>query len=265
MATEGMGSGISTKQKLMAVILIIVIAVIIWQVMGVMGSGSSSNGKNAAITPASAPAQPQPAHKPAAPMQPSANPAGATVVVPPAPNMMQQQPAPMTSQAANPAQPQAASNADIIKAQQDQQQAYLTSVNELQMLKLQRDIAETNQAIETARLATETAKKNITDLMAKPIPQPTPAGNYANSLVKPVQPSGDSNGAMAMAVPYTVISVSMQLNRWTAVLGYQGKLYSVSVGDVLPVDGWVVSYIGRDGVVLKKEDQTRKISLVPAI
>lgn len=267
---EGMGSGFTTKQKAMAAGVVIILLVVIWQIMGLFGGGSTEEA-NAPVTPA----QQQPtaaAAKPAAQMQ-MARGAAPNAIPTPAPVVPQ-------PQAMQPKEPAGLSNSELLKNQQEQQKEFLTSVNELQMLKLQRDIAETNQAIAAAKLATETTKKSISDLLAKPAPAPAvPAGNYASGLVNPAQPGvavpsgpgGPESAPPLAAVPdsppasYIVISVSMQMNRWTAVLGNSGKLYSVSVGDVLPADGWVVASISKAGVILKKDKAIRKISLVPAI
>jgi type IV pilus biogenesis protein PilP len=96
--------------------------------------------------------------------------------------------------------------------------------------------------------------------------KPAMPSDYANKLMTPGANQNVPQQQVGPApVSYVVISVSMQMNRWTAVLGYQGKLYNVSVGDVLPMDGWSVQSISREGVILKKDNDTRKISLVPAI
>ena len=56
----------------------------------------------------------------------------------------------------------------------------------------------------------------------------------------------------------------MQFNRWTAVLGSQGKLYNVAVGDVL-ADGERVLSISKSGVILEKEGKSKKISIISSI
>jgi hypothetical protein len=153
--------------------------------------------------------------------------------------------------------------------EQKTEQNYLKKVNDLEELKVERQIEETNQAIAVAKLATVTAEKSTADLLTKPTPV-VAEGAYANQLVNPTA----SGTAVATSAPpktetpevaYTVISVSLQLNKWTAVIGTQGKLYNVSVGDILPLDGSVVSSISKSGVILKKDDKARKISIVSAI
>jgi hypothetical protein len=62
-----------------------------------------------------------------------------------------------------------------------------------------------------------------------------------------------------------VISVSQLQNRWGAVLGYQGNLYSVFSGDVLPPDGSKVISISKSGVILEKNGIRTLVSMVPVI
>ncbi len=235
---QDMGTGFTTRQKIMAGVVVVVVIFLIYQVIGMFSNG----GDTAKIVPAPT------ANK--APMQQMAgkqpsNQSGAA-------------PAAMQPQQVQPLKGLVVANSDVLKKQQEQQQQYLSTVNELQMLKLQKDVAETNQAISAAKLATATAEKNIGDLFVKPV-MPSDYNKLMTPGAVPPQPIGPA------PVSYVVISVSMQMNRWTAVLGYQGKLYNVSVGDVLPMDGWTVQSISREGVVLKKDNDTRKISLVPAI
>jgi type IV pilus biogenesis protein PilP len=156
----------------------------------------------------------------------------------------------------------------IIAQQQDTQKEYVDTINQLQMLKLQKDIDETKQSIATARLATATAEKNITDLLTKPAPSVNnnmPPADYAKMLGGSGQNIPPPPLQVVPQVQYVVISVSMRLGHWMAVLGNQGKLYSVSVGDTLPVDGSEVVAIGKDGVVLKKDNMKRKINIVNSI
>jgi type IV pilus biogenesis protein PilP len=255
---DGMG-GFNMKQKIMAGGVVVILLIVIWQVMGLFGGG-----KNGEVTPAT---QAPPANKPPGQMTASAAPNAPNNMMPPG----NAAPAPaLIPQPAAAPRDQIAANAEIIKNQQEDQKKYLSSINQLQMLKLQRDIAETNQAIAAAKLATATAEQGINSLLTKPLPAPVPVGEYANKLVSPSsaggppgqpgQPMQDMSG-----VSYVVISVSMQMNRWAAVLGYQGKLYNVSVGDILPVDGWTVASISKEGVTLKKDNMRKKISLVPVI
>ena len=148
---------------------------------------------------------------------------------------------------------------------------YVNKLNELEDLKIQRQIAETNQAISAAKLATVTAEKDISDLLTKPAPPaPLAPSAYATQLVTPTSghPVGEPPPApkeVVAAVDYSVISVSMQLHKWSAVLGYQGRLFNVSVGDILPIDHSVVTNINRNGISLRKDGQTRKISMVSSI
>lgn len=249
---EGSSGKAPAKQKVMAAILILVLAVIGWQIVGLFTGGGSSQP---AITPAKN--QPSASNDDAA--APSAAATTAQNNVPqPASLPKQSQPSPREM--------------ELMRLQAETQAKYIAAVNELQMLKIQRQLAETNQAIATAKLATVTAEKNIVDMLAPPAPPPAP--------VKPGNPVGPSaaNDSSALGqidaaasrqpalVPYTVISVSQANRKWSAVIGYQDQLYHVQSGDILPADNSVVMSIDNGGVWLSnKEGIKRRLSLVPII
>ena len=168
-------------------------------------------------------------------------------------------------------------NDKLLAIQKEFEDSYIKQVNKLQSLKLQREIEDMNQAIAVARLATVTADKNVGDILTAPapaLPPVVPAGAYRNPLVNPV-PSGSAVAvashpvnappAALTEIPYVVISVSMQLGRWNAVVGYQGKLFNVAVGDVLPIDGAVVTSINRNGVTLMKDGKHKKVAISSSI
>lgn len=254
MVQDGMNTGFTSRQKIMAGVVIVIVIFLIYQVIGMFSNG----GETVTPTPVQAPVV---ANKTGVQQRSvgTANPQTGTPNMPAATSVQPQQVQPLKGLVV--------ANSDTLKKQQEQQQQYLSTVNELQMLKLQKDIAETTQAISAAKLATATAERNIGDLFIKQA-TPTAPTDYANKLVNPAagQPNQPPPGPVGPTpAAYVVISVSMQMDRWTAVLGYQGKLYNVSVGDVLPADGWTVQSISKEGVILKKDDVTRKISLVPVI
>jgi cytoskeletal protein RodZ len=251
-----------TKQKIMIVATIIVVLIVIWQVAGLFGGNS-------------APAQ----HTPPAPSAMNAN----APAVGGATQRANTMPGGQPTLAAPSSEATAPRVAPIAKDQylQEQERAekkYLKQLNDLEQLKLERQIEETNQAIATAKLATVTAEKSTAELLTKPTTVVADA-NYASQLVRPTR-TGESLVTEGQAeqtspvpvappatpdVTYTVISVSMQFNKWSAVMGAQGKLYNVSVGDALPPDGSVVVSINKSGVILKKDEVKRKVSLTSAI
>jgi len=260
-----------TKQKITILIFIVVLLIIIWQVMGLMGG--SSTPAPAAITPSSAPVM-------SATAPGSTGPAAAKAGSPTAtkPSDMQ-----MLQSATHDSAPNAPTEASLPKdefsSEQDKaEKTYLKQISDLENLKIERQIEEQNQAIAAAKLATATAEKSTAELLTKPTPAAVSETAYANQLVNPTR-SGTTVGEeipaqvksqapVSEAVPdvaYNVISVSFQFNKWTAVIGAQSKLYNVSVGDILPLDGSVVTSINKNGVVLKKDKKTRKISLISAI
>ncbi len=156
----------------------------------------------------------------------------------------------------------------LIKLQQETEAKYIAALNELQMLKVQKDIAETNKAIVTAKVDTVTAQKNLVDLLA---PAAQPQQSYAQQAQGGITAAqgGAQEGIQQQAAPvssYTVVSVSHLQGRWNAVMGYQGKLMNVFVGDTLPADGSKIQSIDKTGVTLKLQDgTTKRISLVTII
>ncbi|MHB1948373.1 MAG: hypothetical protein ACYCQI_09695 [Gammaproteobacteria bacterium] len=271
----------TTKQKVTIAAFVVIILIIIWQVMGLMGGGAPTSpatpAKMAATNkqpnqmmtnaPPGAPAggaspaiAPNP---PGTPMQPGMNPAAA---VPPEQQQLKEVPVNL--------------DANIVELQKQTEQKYIDQVNQLQSLKLQKEIAETNQAIASAKLATVTAEKSVSDLLTKQAPQPIPympasafnvaPGQGGVPAAPPTEGGPASNVpppplTATAVVPYTVISVSMELGKWSAVLGLQGKLYNVYIGDVLPIDGSVVTSINKNGVILVKDGKRRKISIISSL
>lgn len=266
---EGTASKFTTRQKAMAAGVVILVLVVVWQVMGLFGGGNATKAPNMQMQPTAANKSPGGG---AAPQMTAGAPGGGGA------NLPQNNPSMMATQQNNePAQPVKTvvpnEQQVLISQQVDTQKQYVDTINQLQMLKLQKDIDETKQSIAAARLATATAEKNITDLFTKPVATaPTiPASDYAKMLAGGAPSTTGQNipppplQPVVPQVQYVVISVSMRLGHWMAVLGNQGKLYSVSVGDTLPVDGSQVVAIGKDGVVLKKDNVKRKINIVNSI
>ncbi len=226
--------GKNTRQKVIIIVLVLVVGFVVWQVFGMFGGGSSSKepAKVAVNTPPPAPMPtPKPAELPAAP-------------------------APLTPR-----------EMELMQLQQETEAKYVAALNELQMLKVQRDIAQTNKDIASAKLDTVSAEKNIVTLLT-----PETNNNYAQRLANPAMgtPTGPGQNNEPSPLPiaetaYTVISVTEIQGQWAAVIGAQGKLYNVHIGDVIPVDNSRVVSINRGGVVLQKGETKRTISLVPII
>lgn len=230
----------NVRQKVMAVILVIVILVILWQIIGLFRGES----KPEAIT-ASSPT--------------------AMKSAPTGPEQSTPQPAQLIK-----AQPMTQRELQLLQLQQATEAKYVAALNELQMLKVSREIAETNQAIAAAKLATVTAEKNILNLLSVQVPQVS-QGTYAKNLAGPMAPGTPAPTPAPTPitsqpqVSYSVISVTLLQYKWSAVLGAQGNLYNVSVGDILPPDGSKVTSISKSGVILQKDGVSRRISLVPII
>lgn len=258
---------LTPKQKITGVVTVIMIAIVIWQVIELIPSSPKATPVATAATPVATPAPGT-----AAPA-PTTQPTTAAAPQPVAPTPI---PEPAVAQVKTESD---ALNSTVLKIQQDTQAKYITSLNELQMLKVQKEIAETNQAIAAAKLATVTSEKGITDVLTKPSqsmmpteiisslpviqapptpPPPAPAlsGGVAEAAAKPAAP---------VATEYTVQSVAMSDNRWTALLNAGGKIFTVTVGQILSIDGSVVVSIDRDGVVLSKDGKEKKLIISSAM
>ena len=228
---------LSGRQKVIGVITLIVFVIIIWQVIGLFRHG----GHTAVSTPtASAKNENMNMN---APGQPNQN-----------PNMQAAASVPEPTQTTLKMQPVANEQADFVKLQQEVQDKYISALNELQMLKLTQQIAETNKDIAAAKLATVKAEKSLVDLLSKPT-ETTQA--YSQKLAKPMEE--------VQGTGYIVLSVSQLMNKWRAVIGYNNKLYNVSNGDILPPDQSTVVAVNKDGVVLEKDGIRKRLSLVPMI
>jgi type IV pilus biogenesis protein PilP len=236
-------STMSSRQKLSAGILVLITMVILWQAYGMFSGGRKfstakpDNHVNAFSFMKTA------ANNPA-----------------PQANMQQtQSPQSQPQQAQLPSLAEQSGETDrereLIALQQQTQAKYLAALNELQMLKVAKDIAEANQAIMTARLSTVTSEKSIVDMLAPP----------AQPAVSQNGPMGVNAARMQAPSPYSVVSIAMLQNRWTAVLSNKNILYNVSVGDILPSDGSRVVEINRTGVTLDLYGEKRKLSMVPII
>lgn len=264
---QGMISGMPPKQKMTIGLMVVVVGVIIWQVMGLMGGSSPKP------TPSATPKIT--ANKPGTP--PSGG-SAAPVAMASANNPSAVQPQEVPAPKPAPVQP--AVDEGLMKLQKQAQEKYLAQTAQLQALKLDQQIAETNSAIAAAKLSTFTSEKAISDMLAASVPAPVSSSSYGNIMGSKgtTQASGTTDSTAITPPPpttatvlapklgtYTLVSVSMQLQRWTAVIGYGDKLYTVNVGDVLPPDGSVVESIDKDNVVLKKDGKNNRISLVPSV
>jgi type IV pilus biogenesis protein PilP len=240
-------SKMGPKQIVMGLLTVGIVIFIIYEVIGLMGNGGTTATIPAAPTTTTVVTN----------KTMSSNSATPVVVATGQMDASQLPPRPVSVLAPN-------KLPDALKDQDEQQKNYLRSLNQLQLLKIERDIAETNQSIYSARLATETAKKNMLDVITQPNP-PTGKSNGPNSQLgenslEALQPT-PIMVKVAPEVPITVISVAMRFNRWNAVLQYQNKLLSVSLGDTL-ADGSRVVSINTRGVTLIKEGKPRRLSMV---
>jgi len=235
-------SSMTSRQKLSAGILVLIVMGILWQAYGMFSGkftlNKSAHNQNAFSVLGSSSPKMLAANTPQANMQP-------------------QEPQPSQAQLPSLADQSGMTDREkqLMALQQQTQAKYLQAVNELQMLKVTKDIWEANQAIMTARLSTISSEKQIVDML-EPTATPTPASASAQ---------GTTTAMHKPAVSYTVVSVSQVRGRWSAVLNSAGNLYNVSIGDVMPSDGSSVVGIDRTGVTLDLNGDRKKYTLVPII
>lgn len=233
-----MASTMNTRQKVTAGVIALVALIIIWQVWGMISGPKKKTTTTRTRTS-------------------STQTAGTT-------GMSVTTVGPQPTEAAAPPPPLALTPEDqaMAKAQQEAQQRYQVAINELQMLRIAENIAKTNKSIMAAKFDTVNSEKKIVTLLS----QPTMTGPaFAPSVTTPMAAAPAPEQPAIPTANYTVVSVSQVRDVWSAVLGNQGVLYNVKVGDVLPVDGSTVISINRNGVVLQKDGQQRKVSLVSII
>lgn len=234
-------ASLNSRQKIIGGVVVIVMLILVWQIYGLFGHGG---GSEVSIATSSAPVAPMataPAHK--TPQQTTEAPKPKTETMTPL-------------------------EVELMRLQQETQAKYLAALNQLQMLKLERDIAENNKAIMSARLDTVKTQKDIINLLVPTAPTP----DYAQALGGSQLAGAPAPAAVPKPLPivqqdvkYTVISVVQLKSRWSAVLGYQGNLYNVYIGDILPADGSKIISISTTGVVLEKDGERKIISLTPII
>lgn len=258
----------TSRQKVIIVVMIIVVLIIVWQIVGLMGNDSNP---------------PAPVIQPTSKMnasKPDEKGVKNTPVQAEAPSSDQiQKPSSGPEVDDNLKQASIVNDPQFNRMQRMTEEKYVGKLNELEELRIQRQIAETNQAIAAAKLATVTAEKDISDLLTAPAPGSSPylTNQPAKTSVDVTPPSmGGEQSANASdipkiltpppeAAPYKLMSVSMLFNKWTAVVSLQNTMFNVGVGDILPPDGSVVTNINKNSITLKKDGKSRKVSITASI
>jgi type IV pilus biogenesis protein PilP len=215
-------ASMTTRQKLTIVVFVLIVVGLAWQLKGMFSSGDLGSSIKSTPTSKTAGAK---------------TPEELANMPPPRPKQVEvPQPQPLTAR-----------EAALIQLQQDTQDQYLRALNELQLLRVARDIATTTKDISKAKLDQVTAEKKIVDMLTEP--------SQSKNLVT-------SSIGLLDEVKYSVVSVSQIQYRWSAVMSYKGNLFNVHSGDILPPDGSKVVSIQKSGVTIQKDGETKKISLV---
>ena len=231
---------LNPRKKATAGVILLVVFILVWQISSLFGKASSppkAGGASVAVAQ-------------------TANSATTTPPPPPPPPKPAEVPqtVPMTER-----------EIALMTLQQETQTKYLEALNELQMLKVTRDIAFTNRDITNAILGKVESQKKIVEMLAPTAPLPPPPSASTSTSTQTSSTQTTTTGGLSQEVTYTVVSISQIQYRWGAVLSYNGRLYNVHVGDILPSDGSMVVAIAKESVTLQSNGVQKKISLVPII
>lgn len=267
--TEKQGfAALPPRQKTIVVIILMMAVFAVWEVIGVLRGGKNASIAISPSQPAVAATAPTPKPPQLKPDLPKSAPPAVQQMAGPAPAAATP-PRPPASPHLTPQQshPEVESTppSSIVLVQQEQVQSkYVNALNELQMLKIQKEIAETSQAIVAAKLATATAEKSISDLLSEgETPANKPGGPTTGPSSTNVEPPQQLPPGVIAETPgsYSVQSVSMEQDQWHAVVKFKDKLYNVSVGDMLPPDKSLVKTIDQRGVTLDMGGMEQRIPL----
>lgn len=226
------------RKKVTAGVFLLIAFILVWQIAGMFGRSAVSTGSKDSATAGGSVAVAQTT---------SAAPAAPTI------------PPPKSAQLAQP--PMTDREMALMTLQQETQIKYLEALNELQMLKVSRDIAVTNKDISAAVLDKVQSEKKIVEMLSAPAVSPA-----LSSTTTTTTGEGQGGPLGQQQVSYSLVSISQVQYRWAAVLAYGGTLYNVHVGDILPTDGATVIAISKDSVTLQQKDGVRKkVTLVSII
>jgi hypothetical protein len=226
-----------TKKIVTIVAVIAVVGVIAWQAKSMFGDDTAAQEEAA---------------KSAAPAIHPDTPKQAALIPPPPP--------------ASAAKPLTPAEIEANRLQQEAQVKYLAALDDLQMLKVEKDIAETNKDIMKAKEDMITSQHKIVDMLA-PKAQPSPVSTLDNSGRPGISGAGPGTGQPGMGpnnVEYSVVSVTNLRGRWTAIINTGSKLVSVTAGDVMSDNNVTILSIDRSGVLIEKDGNKKKI-VMPSV
>jgi len=251
-------AALAPRQKMMAIIFLMIAIFIIWDMVGMFRGSKAIEAMLSPSPPAMAADAPvlkstlPPAPPPAVHQTPTPTPKSIPIPNPPPQSRI------LTPQQSHPQVEMTLPTSNVFVQQEQIQNKYVSALNELQMLKIQKEIVETSQAIVAAKLATATAEKSISDLFSEASASTKGAATSPSStLVVPLPPPTPK----PIGSGYSVQAVSMGQDQWHAVVKYKNKSYSVGVGDLLPPDNSVIKTIDQNGVVIENAGIEQRIPL----
>ena len=220
---------LSAGQKIKIFAVIIVIIIILYMLSGFFG-GSSSNSYSAAVTSSNNNTAAMPIQKPLV-----------AVVTPKA----------------------AIKNPEVVMNNLNNKQvAYLTAVNELQMLQLKQQIAQTKQQIAQAELQAAQSNKQLQDLTAPPPPPPV----FNSIAQQPLMTEPQTPAPTTASIPvnsYQLEYIANEGGKWQVIINNNGTLINATMGTTLP-DGSIISNISGTSVTLALNGQTRLLTIAPS-
>lgn len=138
--------------------------------------------------------------------------------------------------------------------EQATRQQYLDAVNQLQMLRIKANIAETTKKITADKLETATNEKKIEDLNSSSIISSSSSMSALSSF-----PKADVPPPIIKVIKYRVASVTETKGKWSAIISSHGTLYNVRIGDTLPDDGAKIVAIFKNGVTIEKAGARKRL------
>lgn len=244
------------KQKIMLVFAVVIFLLVLYQVFGLFSDSNTTQSRQLEMSDTT--------QKLAVPSTPAATPTtdkANLTGVPPNNALASPQaqpgaivPAPQT---VTPVTPQAVTINDTTFLGYNGKSDYFKMLNELQDLKFKLQLYNAQQALYAAETAALKMKQDL-DLLKN-----QQSGDVAlkskNNPVNPTVLAAKDNNYIANTVVYGIKSITLEHNKWHAVLTYQNQYYDVVIGDILAVDNSEVVSISAKGVTLQNDSMVTRL------